>query len=334
MKKFVLILAATTLSLTLSLSAFAATPTVTDPGQALEIAPPVINLKADPGQSITTQVSIRDISTEKLLVTGQVNDFTAAGEDGTPKLLLEENETNPYSLRSWISPLPELLLEPKKVETMAVTVNVPANAAPGGYYGVVRFTARPPELKDTGVSLSASLGSLLFVRVSGDAKEALEIEEFSVAQSGNSGWLFESTPVNFIERLKNKGNTHLQPAGQITITDMFGQKVATVNVNLPPRNILPQSTRKFEQSLDSSVIGNKMLFGRYDAELRITYGDKQQVITSTLTFWIVPWRLIAIVIAVLIGGFFLIRFLIKRYNQRIISRAQGGGGLNIRSRRR
>jgi hypothetical protein len=312
-------------------------------GQALEIAPPVINLKANPGQSITTQISIRGVSNEPLLVTGQVNDFTAAGEDGTPKILLEDDEANPYSLRSWINPLPELLLEPKKVENMTITINVPANAAPGGYYGVVRFTGTPPELKDTGVSLSASLGSLLFIRVNGNAKEGLDVEEFSANQGGGAGWLFESTPINFLERLKNTGNTHLQPAGQITITDMFGQKVATVNVNLPPRNILPQSTRKFEQPLDSTVIGNKMLFGRYTADLRLTYGDKQQVVTSSLTFWVIPWRLIAIAIAVLVGGFFLLRFLIRRYNQRIINRSQGGGrlgggsggsGLTLRSRRR
>lgn len=310
--------------------------TVSGVGQALEIAPPVINLKVNPGQSITTQITIRGVSNEPLLVTGQVNDFTAGGnEDGTPKILLDEGESSPYSLKSWVGPLPQLLLEPKKVENMTVTINVPADAAPGGYYGVVRFTGTPPELKDTGVSLSASLGSLLFIRVNGDAKEGLDVEEFSTHKDGGAGWLFESAPINFVERLKNTGNTHLQPAGQITITDMFGQKVATVNVNLPPRNILPQSTRKFEQPLDSAVIGNKMLFGRYTAELRLTYGDKQQVVTSSLTFWIVPWRLIAILIALLIGGFFLIRFLIKRYNQRIISRAQGGGGgLNLRSRRK
>lgn len=308
--------------------AAAATPAPAAPttsptaGQALEIAPPVINISANPGQTVTTQIKLRDISSSKLIVRGQINDFVAAGEDGTPKILLDDNEPNPYSLKGWITPLAQMTLEPRQVKDLPVIIKVPADAAPGGYYGVVRFTATAPELQDTGVSLSASLGSLLLVRVNGAAKEGLEIAEFSMNDGGKSKTLFESTPVKFVERLKNTGNIHEQPAGQVTITDMFGNKVATVNVNLPPRNILPNSIRKFEQNLDSAVIGDKMLFGRYTANLLVTYGSNKQTVTSSLVFWVIPWRLIAAVIVGLIVGFFLLRFAIKRYNQRIIERSQ------------
>ena len=290
-------------------------------GQALEIAPPVLNISANPGQTVTTQIKLRDVSNGKLVVKSQVNDFVAAGEDGTPKLLLDNTEPNPYSLKDWITPLPQMTLEPRQVKDLPVVITVPANAAPGGYYGVVRFTATPPELEGTGVSLSASLGALLLVRVNGAAKEGLEIEEFSVNNGGKAGSIFESTPLKFVERLKNTGNIHEQPAGQVAITDMFGNKVAAVNVNLPPRNILPASIRKFEQSLDSAVIGDKMLFGRYTAELRMTYGSNKQMVTSSLVFWVIPWRLIATVIVILVVGFFLLRFAIKRYNRSIINRA-------------
>jgi hypothetical protein len=291
-------------------------------GQALEIAPPVINLTANPGQTIKTQISLRDVSSGKLIVKGQVNDFVASGEDGTPKILLEDNASNPYSLKKWVAPLPELLLKPRQIENLPVTINVPAGAAPGGYYGVVRFTATPPELEGSGVSLSASLGALVLLKINGNVKEGLAIEEFSVNNSGRSGPIFESTPLKFVERVKNTGNIHEQPSGQITITDMFGKKVATVNINLPPRNILPQSIRKFEQSLDSSVIGDKKLFGQYKAELRISYGANGQVATSSQTFWVIPYTLIGIVILLLVIGFFGLRFLLQRYNRRIISKAQ------------
>ena len=298
------------------------TPAPGDVGQALEIAPPVINISVDPGQTVTTQVSIRDISSGKLIVKAQINDFVAAGEDGTPKLLLDEGESNPYSLKSWVTALPQMTLEPRQIKNLPVTITVPANAAPGGYYGVVRFTATPPELEGTGVSLSASLGALLLVRVNGAAKEGLTVETFTVGNGGKPGSLFESTPLRFTERLKNTGNIHEQPAGQVSIKDMFGNKIAAVNVNLPPRNILPQSIRKFEQTLDSSVIGNKMLFGRYTADLRITYGTNKQVVTSSVTFWVIPYRLIGVIIAVLVVGFFALRFAIKGYNRRIITKAQ------------
>jgi hypothetical protein len=296
-----------------------------DAGQALEIAPPVIELKVNPGQTVTTQLSLRGVSKDKLLVTGQVNDFVAAGEDGTPKILMDQSdEPSPYSMKSWVAPLQPLTLESRQIKTLPVTIKVPTNAAPGGYYGVVRFTAAAPELKDTGVSLSASLGSLLLVRVNGEAKEGLHIEEFSANQNEKTGWLFESTPINFVERVKNTGNIHEQPAGQITITDMFGKKVATVNVNLPPRNILPQSIRKFEEPLDKAVIGDMWMFGKYQADLKVTFGDNKQVVTASLTFWVIPYKLIGIIIVVLVGGFFVLRFLIRRYNRRIIAKSRGG----------
>lgn len=309
---------------TLAVSAVTPAPNTTSPaaGQALEIAPPVLNISANPGQTVTTQIKLRDVSTSKLLVKSQVNDFVAAGEDGTPKLLLDNNEPNPYSLKGWIDPLPDMLMEPREVKDLPVVIRVPANAAPGGYYGVVRFTATPPELEDTGVSLSASLGSLLLLRVNGAAKEGLEITEFSMNSGGKATTLFEATPITFVERLKNTGNIHEQPAGQITVTDMFGNKIGLVNVNLPPRNILPASIRKFEQKLDHTIIGNKMLFGRYTANLVVTYGSNKQTVTKSLVFWVIPWRLIATVIVGLIVAFFLLRFTIKRYNQSIIDRSR------------
>jgi hypothetical protein len=323
-----------TLLIGLSLAAFAAAvlplathaatpqPTTNEGGQALEIAPPVINLTANPGQTIRTQISLRDVSTSKLLVRSQVNDFVAGGEDGTPRIILEDTEPNPYSLKPWIAPLSQLTLNPREIKNLPVTIKVPANAAPGGYYGVIRFTATPPELEGTGVSLSASLGSLILLRVNGEVKESLEIEEFSVNSAGRGGSIFESTPLQFVERIKNTGSIHEQPAGQVTITDMFGKKVAAVNINLPPRNILPQSIRKFEQPLDSTVIGNKMLFGKYTADLSVTYGADKQTVTSSLTFWVIPYKMIAAGIAILVAGFFILRFLVQRYNRNIIKKAQ------------
>jgi hypothetical protein len=127
-------------------------------GQALEIAPPVISLTVNPGQTTQVQIYLRDVSASNLVVSNQVNDFVAAGQDGTPKLLLKETKNNPYSMKAWIAPLANLNLVPKEVKSVIATINVPANASPGGHYGVIRFTGTPAGLSGQGVSLSASLG--------------------------------------------------------------------------------------------------------------------------------------------------------------------------------
>lgn len=291
-------------------------------GQALEIAPPVVNLTANPGETVKAEIILRDVSDSQLYVTNQINDFTADGEDGTPKLLLDSDEASPYSMRDWFTIIPELTLEPRTLTRLPITVTVPPTAAPGGYFSVIRFTGTAPQVEGNGVGLSASLGALVFMQVKGDAKEEMSIEEFYTNASGGKTSVFQSAPIDFAVRLKNSGNTYEQPSGQITITDMFGKKVGVVNVNLPPRTVLPGSIRKFDQSLDSAVIGDKMLFGMYTAEIKMTYGPDQTVITDKVTFWVIPYVLIGIVLAVLVIGFFVFRTMIRRYNSHIIKQAQ------------
>lgn len=295
-------------------------------GQALEIAPPVLNLKADPGETIRANISLRDVSTSPLVVRNQINDFVAAGEDGTPRLLIDENdnaESSPYSLKDWIQPLPQFTLQPREVNQLPVTIRVPANAAPGGYYAVVRFTASPPGVEGNGVSLSASLGTLILMRVNGDAKEDVKIEEFSATKAGSKNWLFESAPITFLTRIKNDGSSHEQPSGQIAVKDMFGNAVANVNVNLNQNNILPGSIRKFEPALDKSVIGDRFLFGRYTADLNLSYGTSGQTISASTSFWVIPWRLVGFAILLIVILFVVARIALKRYTERVVANSRG-----------
>ncbi|HVU59385.1 MAG TPA: hypothetical protein VHC98_00915 [Candidatus Saccharimonadales bacterium] len=311
----------------LSCAPFAMAATTTSnpgSGQALEIAPPLITLTANPGQTLKTNIELRDVADTSLLVTNEINDFVANGEDGTPKILTGDDSNNPYTLKAWVTPLQAITLQPHQIETLPVTISVPTTAAPGGHYGVIRFSGTPPNLKGQGVSLSASIGALVLLTVNGKLTEHMSVQEFSVnGGNGKAGSLFEATPLTFVVRLKNSGNVQEEPTGYATITDMFGKPVAGVNINVPPRNVLPDSIRRFTGMLDKSVIGDKHLFGRYHAVLKMTYGTtSKQTLTASVYFWVIPYRLIGIVVAALIIGFFLLAFLIKRYNRHIIARSQ------------
>lgn len=301
---------------------FAATAPKTAPtGQALEISPPIIDRTVNPGDVLHILLRIRDVSRGPLVVNGQVNDFIASGENGQPKLLLDPNVSSPYSVKGWVQGVPRLTLVPREIKTMPITIIIPKDASPGGHYGVIRFTGTPPELEGTGVSLSASVGSLILLRVNGAITEQLTVKEFSANKDGQSGHFFESTPISFVERLTNSGNVHLAPTGSVKIAGLFNKPVANLAINQPPRSVLPSSTRKFDESLDPSNIGNKHLFGRYTATLNATYGNSKKVTSAKLVFWVIPWRLILVILALMIIGFFALRWILRGYKRRILRQA-------------
>lgn len=331
MKRFI---ASSLLALTLT-AVIGGTATAVEPGtgQALEIAPPLINLKADPGETVKTEIKIRDIAQTQLLVTGEVNDFTSQGEEGIPKVDVDGEERNPYSIIDWVEPLNQLLLEPQEIKSLPITIRVPADASPGGYYGVIRFTATPGELEQSGVALSASLGALIFLRVSGDANESMEIEELYASKNDRKSFFFDGQPIAFTQRVKNTGNVQEQPVGLLTVKDMFGKTIANLSFNLERRNVLPDSIRRFDTVMDESNIGSRILFGLYTAELTTTYGtDNELSTTEKIRFFVFPWQIVLgifVALAAVIGGF---RYWLSSRDQRVYGNSSRGRGRGTRGR--
>ena len=287
------------------------------PGQGLEISPPVVELQVDPGQSVSTEIRIRNVTRGELIAKGRADDFGAGkDESGQPQLLLDEAGATRYSLKYWVASVPDVDLAPQELKQVSVTINVPKNAEPGGHYGVIRFTALPPNMEGTGVALSASVGTLVLLKVRGEIKENLNLSEFSTGQNKRKTNFFEYSPVDFVVRLQNTGSVHEKPVGSIVVKDMFGKQVSSLALNPKGGSVLPDSIRRFENSMD-----NKKVFGRYTAKLELTYSDSKKL-SSSVTFWIVPWRLIILLLIGAVVLFFLMRQAIRRYNQYIIGQAR------------
>jgi hypothetical protein len=295
-------------------------------GQGLEISPPVIELAADPGQTVTANIRIRNVTQGVLIAKGKADDFGAGtSEDGQPKLLLDETGATRYSLKFWVQGVPDLLLASHELKMTTIKIVVPANAEPGGHFGVVRFTAVPPSLEGTGVALSASIGALILLKVSGAITEKVSLAEFStsqtITQKGKQPEVrktsfFEHGPVDFLVRVRNEGTVHEKVKGTIDVKDTFGKKIGSVAVNDKGGNVLPDSVRRFEQSLS-----NKQLFGHYTAALVLNYSSGK-TLTGKIGFWVIPWKLVLLGLIGLIVLFFVLKMALRRYNDHIIAQAR------------
>lgn len=309
-------------------------------GQALEISPPRIALEADPGETVTVQVNIRNISDVQTRVQGRVVDFGPGGETGQPQFFFDTPaEELPNSLSQYIASVPSLTLEPRELREVSVDIVLPEDAEPGGHYGLIEF--KPQSASEAGdganVAITGSTGPLVLLNVSGDVNRQVSVEEFAAVETVADGTttnangeqvpqyafgtepkdVFENGPVGLTLRLNNTGNVHVLPTGSIKIKNTFGVQTAEVQFNESEGYSLPNAIRAYQTAIDDGV-----LFGRYTAEANL--GFNGETLTAETNFWVLPWKLIAIALLVLIVLILLLTKGIKSYNRRIIAKAQGG----------
>jgi len=154
-----------------------------------------------------------------------------------------------------------------------------------------------------------------------DLKYNTRLIEFSLDSKTNS---FDQPQVPFITRVQNEGNLiQRSPKGFI---DIFqgGRKIETIEFNPGSLDIYPNTVRRFENiwvDKNYPYRGNYFdqlvyeirspRFGYYEARLGITKNSNPEIL-STVSFWIIPWRIITLFGIILIST--LLVFLIVRYS--------------------
>lgn len=274
------------------------------------VSPVRSELTIEQGKSETVKLTVENATNSPTVAKPIVNDFEPAkDESGQPKILLDENVSAAgNSFRSLVGNLQPIPLGPKEKKEIAVKISVPGNASAGGYYGAVRFVSEQ-EGTDKNVALSASVGTIFLVRVPGNLTEKLDLVQFTAAKNGSNGRFFiNSGNMSVVTRLKNTGNIHVKPYGKVTVTDNSGKTVETYEFNgtEPRSNVLPNSTRKFEDKLK-----NQKWFGKYTVTANFGYGSGGSLITAKASFWVIPsWILIVgiiLLLAIAVGVFLLYR---------------------------
>ncbi len=292
--------------------------------QGIEVSPVRQDITINPGQSQTINIKVVNVTANTEVLQGIVNDFVASSnETGQPSILVGANVYAPsHSLKRFISPLPNITLAPGQEIQVPVTINVPKNAAGGGYYGVVRFGPAGTGSKDQTVTLAGSVGSLVLLTVPGDIKQQLSIASFDVESNGSPSTYFTSNKhINAVIRFQNEGNIQVAPFGKILLKSRSGKIIASFNVNnvTPPGNVLPNSIRRF-----SIPVSHLSSFGIYTLEANFGYGTTGQPLSASTVFYVIPLTVIIgflIFIVLILFLIFGMPKLIAAYNKRVIDRA-------------
>lgn len=284
--------------------------------QGLSVSPVSVELNAEKGKTYTLDVKVTNVTGTDLSYNAEYFDFRAKDETGTPDLFQDAKLPASASVRTWLGTDNTFSLTSHQQKTLKIQVAVPKNAEPGGHYGVVAFSGAVPSGSGERVSIRVKTGLLVLIRVAGDIKESLAVEEFTATSQHKTPWFIENAPIDFTLRLKNTGNVHVKPNGAIEVRNMFGGLVGKVDLNKSDGNVLPKSIRRLEQTLNAD-----WMIGMYNADLTVGYGTNGQALTDRISFWVIPYKPLLVLLAVLITLLFIIRTLIRRYKKSIIKEA-------------
>ncbi|NTW26924.1 MAG: hypothetical protein HGA36_01225 [Candidatus Moranbacteria bacterium] len=284
----------------------------------LTSSPLPINLKVIPGTTVSANIKVKNdgISAENIRIT--LMKFKADSATGAPNLS-ERQAGDDYF--DWVTFSEDKFVLPvNEWKTITATFNVPASASFGYYYAVV-FTRAQENVtqSEKQTILVGGMATLVLLEAQvPNAKREIQVTDFSVDKS-----MFEFLPATFSIKLKNTGNVHLAPRGNIFISKSDQKDVAILEVNPNKGSILPDSPRTFEESwsdgfpyyidkqADGKVVidGNgkteqelkwnfaeasKLRWGKYTAKMLLVYDDgKRDVpVEAEVSFWIMPWRVI------------------------------------------
>jgi hypothetical protein len=308
--------------------------------KAITISPPSIEFTVQPGSQAEFIVKLYNEGTEKQTLFMNATTFTAGAEEGVPAYDFSSPKED---IATWVKlDAKPIVLEPQGRQEITVAINVPADAAPGGHYGVVAFASNPPVAdgaEKPQVAIAQGIGTLLFVRVEGEVVESARVTSFLTQTK------YDHLPVTFTTIYQNTGNIHLKPTGTITITGITKKVAATLQVNQAPAkaSTLPNSSRTYTASWGSegtvkttatnawsefwqaySNERTNYAFGKYTATLALTAGTSGAVVTNaTTTFWVFPWHIFLVWGIALILLILLLIILVKRYNKWVVAKAQG-----------
>ena len=279
----------------------------------LSISPSLFDMSADPGQKWQSSLRIININNFDLTVYVDVVNFLPQGEGGDGRFLPVPAEGGEgVTLAEWFTITREAVLVPREQSVeIPFSVMVPEDASPGGHFAAILVGTKPlvPEVGQARVQTSQMVTSLFFARVTGDVIESGTIREFTTTES-----FLNSPEATFELRFENKGNVHLQPQGDIRITNMWGEErgVVPINQNSSFGNVLPESIRKFEFAWKGEWSISDM--GRYTAVATLAYGsDDRQFSSAIVNFWVIPFKLLFGVLLGLAIFFGIVTWLVKLY---------------------
>lgn len=316
------------------------------PAFSITTSPISLDLNIKPGTNTSATVQLMNNNPAPVAVAVQVETFSANGTNGEAALAVLPTGS---PIQGWVHfSQTTFTAQPGVWTPIKVTFNIPPSASLGYYFALLFKPVIPTVNAPHTTILKGSNAVLVLI----DTKSANEQRIVQVASFGTTKGLYEYLPVTFNVTVRNSGNIFLAPIGDIFISKSsnFTRPISSLSVNAAAGNILPNSVRTFQinwtkgfpvyqpKTLDGQpVTKNGVIqqqlhwdftqlanfrFGEYYAHLALIYNNGTQdiPIDSVISFWVIPWKLLTIlliIVLLILFGLFAVGRLIYKSIKRI-----------------
>lgn len=271
------------------------------------VSPTSKTLKVQPGDTYSDEIVFWNLSGKADTYYIYIKGFRQIeNQPGTAIILTdEEEETALYSASKWITVEQEsILLEPNKNTKLRYTINVPLDVTEGEYNAQIFLISESERNNQGSIAFSnLAAGTPILLQVGDEFVENAEILRFTSDKKS-----YEKVNIDFLTQIKNLGDTHISPAGEIIIENIFKQEVARIPFNRNKQSLLRDNIGNYVDNWSQSgyLSPSKVLtIGPMKANIVVTYRSIAPgfaTLSAETTFWIIPWKiLIAIAVLILTG---------------------------------
>ncbi len=266
--------------------------------ESLTIAPARQEIELKAADSTTSIFKIYNHSDSPVSGILKVVDFIVNNDQGIPEFLENQSLSSDYAASSWIKlPYQRLTIPANEKVEFQFTISSPTTALPGGHYTAIIFETATnidfqPLSNQAQAITTPRLASLLYINVPGLYEESALISYFKAPKFSQNG------PITITTKILNQSPIHLRPQGIITVTNIFGDVVA--HLNLEESNIFPQIERSYQ-----NILPTKWLAGRFRADFYATYGTQGKTRQATTYFTVFPVMAILYILIILIALYYI-----------------------------
>ncbi len=199
----------------------------------------------------------------------------------------------------WFSITPSAQIPAGEGQIQVLQVNIPASAIEG----TLVYAVEVKELaSNSQLAVNTSILSLIFITASPEqASSTVEITNTRIQKPKKESPYFQAefTAVN-------DGSGVIQPQGTVELKNMFGKTLASSQINIANRRVLPGEERVFIVALDG--MSRSTLFGRYTVELEVRAWPRAAEVVHEFRVWQFSPNALALV-GVMLGILFAILIL-------------------------